>query len=201
MAIDLGVENLGAITDNMGNRPIIIKDSEIKCANQWYNKRSSELRSIYDRNTIGKACLVKIDKKEKKVRKSLDKFGRIKYLKMSSGSKLDIITDNRNKKVMDELHKFSRGIINHALSIKAGIITIGKNPGWKQKIKIGKINNQNELTAICCFVNIPFAKLIDLVRYKAEEYGITVFSPTEEHTSKCSFLDSESIEHHDKYMC
>ncbi len=193
IAIDLGVENLGAITDNIGNRPIIIKSSEIKCANQWYNKRSSELRSIYDRNTIGTACLIKIDKKEKKIKKILDKNGNIKYLKISSGSKLDIITDNRNKKVMDELHKFSRGIVNHALSIKAGIISIGKNPGWKQKIKIGKKNNQN-------FVNIPFARLIDMVRYKAEEYGITVLSPTEEYTSKCSFLDSESIEHHDKYM-
>lgn len=193
MAIDLGVENLGAITDNIGNRPIIIKSGEIKCTNQWYNKRSSELKSIYDRNTIGKACLVKIDKKEKKVRKSLDKFGRIKYLKMSSGHRLDIITDNRNKKVMDELHKFSRGIVKYALSVKAGIITIGKNPGWKQKIKMGKKNNQN-------FVNIPFAKLIDLVRYKAEEFGIVVLSPTEEYTSKCSFLDSEEICRHDKYM-
>jgi putative transposase len=94
--------------------------------------------------------MIKLDDKAKKVNKSLDKFGRIKYLKMI-GSKLDIITDNRNKKVMDELHKFSRGIINRALSIKAGIITIGKNPGWKQKINIGKKNNQN-------FVNIPFAK-------------------------------------------
>lgn len=204
IAIDLGIENLGAITDNIGNRPIIIKGSEIKCINQWYNKRKAELQTIYDRNIIGKACLVRIDKKTNKVKKSLDKygsnqsaradkFGRIKYLIKKTGSKMDILTDNRNKKVMDELHKFSRGIVNHALSIKAGIITIGKNPGWKQKIKIGKKNNQN-------FANIPFAKLIDLVRYKAEEYGITVLSPTEEHTSKCSFLDSEEICHHDKYM-
>ncbi len=198
IAIDLGVENLGAITDNIGSRPIIVKCPEIKCVNQWYNKRSSELRSIYDRNIIGKACLVKIDKKEKKVKKVLDKngnikFDRIKYLKISSGSKLDIITDNRNKKVMNILHKFSRGIVNHALSIKAGIISIGKNPGWKIKVKMGKRNNQN-------FVNIPFAKLIDMVRYKAEEYGITVLSPTEEYTSKCSFLDSQSIEYHDTYM-
>ena len=129
----------------------------------------------------------------KKVKKSLDKFGRIQYLKVSSGPKLDIITDNRNKKVMDELHKFSKGIIRHALSIRAGIITIGKNPGWKIKVKMGKKNNQN-------FVNIPFATLIDLVKYKAEEYGIIVLCPTEDHTSKCSFLDSESVEHHDIYI-
>lgn len=193
MSIDLGVENIGTVTDNIGNRPIIIKSPEIKCANQWYNKKKAELQAIYDRNMIGKACLIKIDKKTKKVSKHFDKYDRIKYLIKKTGHKLDIITDNRNKKVMDELHKFSRGIIRHALYIKAGIIAIGKNPGWKIKVKMGKKNNQS-------FVNIPFAKLIDLVIYKAEECGITVLSPTENHTSKCSFLDSEEICHHDKYM-
>ena len=193
MAIDLGVENLGTITDNIGSQPIIVKCPEIKCANQWYNKNKAELSSIYDRNMIGKACLLKVNKKTKKLEKSLDKYGRIKYLKVYSGPKLDIITDNRNKKVMDELHKFSRGIIDHALKIKAKTIAIGKNPGWKIKVKMGKKNNQN-------FVNIPFAKLIKLVRYKAEEYGIIVLDPTEGYTSKCSFLDSEDICYHDKYI-
>ena len=142
---------------------------------------------------IGKACCIKIDKKEKKVKKSLDKLGRIKYIVQNTGPKLDIITENRNNYVMDMLHKFSRGIVRYALSIRAGMITIGKNPGWKVKVKMGKKNNQN-------FVNIPFAKLIDMVRYKAEEYGIIVMSPKEDHTSKCSFWDSESVEHHDVYM-
>jgi putative transposase len=142
---------------------------------------------------IGRACLLKINKKTKKLEKSLDKYGRIKYLKVYSGTKLDIITDNRNKEMMDELHKFSRGIVEHALRIKAKTIAIGKNPGWKIKVKMGKKNNQN-------FVNIPFAKLIDLVRYKAEEVGIIVLDPIENHTSKCSFLDSEDICHHDKYI-
>jgi putative transposase len=193
MSIDLGVENLGTVTDNIGTQPIIIKGPEIKCANQWYNKKKAELQAIYDRNMIGKACLLKINKKTKNVNKSLNKQGRIKYIIQMTGHKLDIITDNRNKQVMDELHKFSRGIINHALKIKAKTITIGKNPGWKQKVKMGKRNNQN-------FVNIPFAKLIKLVRYKAEEYGIDLLDPTESHTSKCSFLDSEDICHHDKYI-
>lgn len=215
ISIDLGVENLATITDNIGNRPIIIKGSDIKCVNQWYNKKKAELQAIYDRNMVGKACLIKLDKKEKNnavyttkvrsadqlkltavdkhVKKSLDKYGRIKYLTVKTGKKLDIITDNRNKKVMDEFHRLSKGIIKHALSIKAGIIAIGKNPGWKIKIKMGKRNNQN-------FVNIPFTKLIDLVRYKAGEYGIIVKDPIEEYTSKCSFLDSEEICYHNKYM-
>jgi Transposase and inactivated derivatives len=42
--------------------------------------------------------------------------------------------------------------------------------------------------------------LINQIKYKAEEKGINVILQEESHTSKCSFLDSESVEHHDKYV-
>jgi len=60
-------------------------------------------------------------------------------------------------------------------------------------IDIGLRNNQN-------FVQIPFSTLINQIKYKAEEAGIQVMVEDEDHTSKCSFLDSESIEDHDEYM-
>ena len=50
------------------------------------------------------------------------------------------------------------------------------------------------------FVSIPFYKLLQQLEYKAEEQGITVIKQEESHTSKWSFLDNESIEHHDKYI-
>jgi putative transposase len=46
-----------------------------------------------------------------------------------------------------------------------GTLIIGKNEGWKQQIKIGKQNNQQ-------FVNIPHARLIEMLTYKAELVGI-----------------------------
>jgi len=42
--------------------------------------------------------------------------------------------------------------------------------------------------------------LINQIKYKAEEKGINVILQEESHTSKCSFLDSESVEHHDQYL-
>jgi len=180
MAIDTGVENLITITDNIGSQSIIIKSEILKAENQWYNKRRSELGSIYDRQKIG--CFLK-----------RDKLGRIKYLANKNGKKIKILTENRNNFVMDSEHKVSRFIIERALNIKATSVVFNKNPGWKQRVNIGKRNNQN-------FVQIPFAKLIDKTRYKGEEYGIEVLDQREDHTSKCSFLGSESIEHHNEYM-
>ena len=94
---------------------------------------------------------------------------------------------------MDSEHKVSRLIIDRALDIRAGTVAFNKNPGWKQKVNIGKRNNQN-------FVNLPIQKIVDKTRYKGEEVGIKVIDHREDHTSKCSFLGSESIKHHDVYM-
>ena len=181
--IDTGVENLIAVTDNIGSQPIIIKSEIWKAENQWYNKRTYELNSVYDRQVLG--CFIKRKKN-----------GDIKYLTNKTegnNKKLQIVTENRNNFALDSGHKVSRFIIERALDIKAGTVAFNKNPGWKQKVNIGKRNNQN-------FVNLPIQKIVDKTRYKGEEVGIKVIDHREDHTSKCSFLGSESIEHHDAYM-
>jgi transposase len=71
-------------------------------------------------------------------------------------------------------------------------LVIGRNKNWKQGINLGARNNQ-------MFVNIPFYRLWKMLRYKAEEAGITVIEVEEDYTSICSLLDKESIEHHEVY--
>lgn len=179
--IDTGVENLITITDNIGSQPIVIKNDIWKAENQWYNKRISELNGVYDRQKIG--CFK-------------DKKGNIRYITNRTeghNKKLQIVTENRNNFAMDSEHKVSRFIIEKALDIRAGIVAFNKNPGWKQKVNIGKRNNQN-------FVQLPIQKIVDKTRYKGEEVGIKVLDHREDYTSKCSFLGNESVEHHNVYM-
>lgn len=175
IGIDLGVNNTVAVADNIGNQPIIIKGGIVKAVNQFYNKIRSKIQSIYDRQPI--MCLIK-NKKE---------------ICKKTGSAIEKVTNNRNKKMQDIMHKISRYIINYCMEHNIGTIVIGLNPFWKQRVNLGKRNNQN-------FVQIPFGKLIKMVEYKAEEVGINVITDSEEYTSKCSFLDGESMEHHDKYI-
>jgi len=99
----------------------------------------------------------------------------------------------RNRKIKDIMHKLSKAIVQYAKSRNIDTIIIGHNNGWKQNTDTGKKNNQN-------FVQIPFNTLISQIKYKAEEIGINVIIKNESHTSKCSFLDMESIEHHETYM-
>ena len=103
------------------------------------------------------------------------------------------LTDKRNNKVTDYLHKASRLLVNQLVSKNIGTLVIGKNSNMKQDINIGRVNNQN-------FVQLPIMRFADLMKYKCELEGIKVVYHEESYTSKCSFLDSEPICKHDKYM-
>jgi len=99
----------------------------------------------------------------------------------------------RNDKITTIFHRISRLLIDYCIENNLGTIIIGYNHGWKQNINIGKKNNQK-------FVQIPFLRLINQVKYKSELIGTTVITINENHTSKCSFLDNEEIRHHKKYV-
>jgi len=99
----------------------------------------------------------------------------------------------RNNKINTLFHRISKNLIDYGIKNNLGTIVIGYNNGWKRKINIGKRNNQK-------FVQIPFLKLINQIKYKAELIGVNVVCNNEDHTSKCSFLDNEEIKHHDKYL-
>ncbi len=163
IGIDLGTRNIVTIANNISLIPIVIKGGILKSINQYYNKNKASLQSIYDKQGI-------------------------KY-----GTKMSRLTDKRNNKIKDQMHKISRTIVNYCLNNNIGTIVIGKNNNWKQKSNMGKKNNQN-------FVNIPHTNLISMLIYKLKEIGCKVMEQEESHTSKCSFLDNEPICHQVKYL-
>ena len=110
----------------------------------------------------------------------LDKANTVNYY----SHKLYRITNNRNDKVHLFMHRASSFIINRCLDLNIGTIVIGKNKGWKQEVELGKVNNQS-------FVQIPYQKFINDLKYKGQEVGIRVIETEESYTSGTSFLDGE----------
>jgi len=96
------------------------------------------------------------------------------------------ITTKRNRQVNHYLHAASKSIIDFLVKQGVGTIIIGKNPLWKQETRMGRRNNQN-------FVNIPHARFIDMLTYKAALVGIQVEIQEESYTSQASFLDLDPI--------
>lgn len=107
--------------------------------------------------------------------------------------RINKITLYRNLFIEDKLHKISRYIINFCISNNIGKIIIGLNKEWKQRVNIGKTNNQH-------FVSIPHSKLIDKITYKAKLFGIEVVANEESYTSKVDHLVFESLNKHDVYI-
>jgi len=163
LSIDLGLNNLITAVNNNECKPFIIKGGMIKSINQYYNKQLAYYRRIENKK---------------------GNFADTKRIQ-----KLHLI---RNNKLTTLFHRISKNIIDYCIQMNIGTIVIGYNHGWKQKINIGKRNNQK-------FVQIPFLKLITQIEYKAQLIGMHVLTVNENHTSKCSFLDNEPIRKHNKY--
>lgn len=96
------------------------------------------------------------------------------------------LTNKRNNKIKDLLHKKSRQIVNKLKEDRVKNVAIGYNKEWKKGINLGKKTNQT-------FVSIPYLRFIDMITYKCKLEGINVIINEESYTSKCSAFDFEEI--------
>ena len=158
MGIDLGVNNLITAAWNTDAAPVIINGKALKSINQYYNRERARLQASARKGN--RTCKTR---------------------------RISRLTRKRNHKVRDYLHKASRKIIDLAVNTGTGMIVIGNNRGWKQKVKLGNRTNQN-------FVSIPYRILIEMIRYKAALAGIAVKVTEEAYTSGTSYLDGERPE-------
>ena len=96
----------------------------------------------------------------------------------------------RHNQISDYFHKTSTWLINWCIEHRIGKIVIGQSKGWKNGVNIGRKNNQT-------FVSLPHFKLIGMIKYKAEEFGIEVITREESYTSKASALDLDHVPDYD----
>lgn len=115
-AIDLGVNNLVAITTNKG-QSLLVKDKRLKSINQFANK---EISRIYNAQTI-----LKPDSK------------------IVSSKQLRKIYQKRNRRIEHVLYCTASIILNFCLENNVSKLVIGKNKDWKQDVRFKKKNKQN----------------------------------------------------------
>ena len=155
LSVDIGLDNLATVVNNAGLDAFVINGKGLKSINKYYNKQMSHYREIAKRMN-----------------------GR------DYTDRMDSLTQKRNHKIDDYMHKASRYLIDYAVANHFNTIIIGNNKEWKQKSKMSKRVNQS-------FVGIPHMKFIEMVQYKAQEVGINVILTDESYTSGTSFLDGE----------
>ncbi|KKR00576.1 MAG: Transposase, IS605 OrfB family [Candidatus Woesebacteria bacterium GW2011_GWB1_39_12] len=163
LSIDLGVNNLCAMTSD-----------------------KPEFQPILVKGGAAKSINQWFNKKKAEMQSLLEE-GR------KSSKSIHRLIRKRNRKIKHLFHQVSKFVVESCKANDIGTIVIGRNKQWKQKLNIGKSNNQN-------FTALPFFQLIQQISYKAELAGIEVIEVNEAYTSKCSALDLESVEHHENYL-
>ena len=116
IAIDFGVRNLMAVTNNCGLPCLLYQGGILKSANQLYNKKIAKIVSQQTLKT-----------KEKFVPN--DEFYKV--------------TIKRNDQVSDFMHKVAKHLVLWCVEHRIDTIVLGENTLWKQKADLGKRNNQN----------------------------------------------------------
>jgi putative transposase len=84
------------------------------------------------------------------------------------------------------MHTTGKHLMDLLIAEGIGTLVIGKNSFWKQDPPMRKKDAQH-------FVQLPHARFIDMLSYKAKLVGIQVILQEESYTSKASFLDLDPI--------
>lgn len=173
VSLDLGVNNFAAIYSNDPTlQPILLNGKIIKSINHLYNK-----------------TMAKYSTKKRSERNEVDTEENVqKYLPY-----IKKVALKRNLRINHIIHVYSKFIVEYCKKYHIGNIIIGANLGWKQEVNLGSRTNQN-------FVQIPFYKFRQLVKYKAEIAGITYIETEESYTSKTDHLANELMEHKESYL-
>ena len=168
--IDLGLNNLIAlVSTNPDLKSLIVSGKEIKAFNQWFNKERAKLQSEID--TLRNKLLQMEEEEEAQ---------NLKQLLTEKLIKLKELSAYRKRRIDNDFHKISRKLVDVLKTTDHRKLYIGKGATEsKDGVNLGKRNNQH-------FVSVPFRRLIELIKYKAEEVGIEVEEIDESFTSKTS---------------
>ena len=103
-----------------------------------------------------------------------------------ASKRLKRLSLKRTNKIDDYLHKSVFYLMNQLVFNNISTLVVGYNKNWKQDIGIGKVNNQN-------FTNVSHLKLVQILKYKCQLYGINFVLQEESYTSKSSFIDKDIL--------
>lgn len=114
-AIDFGVENLMAVTNNCGLPLVLYKGGVAKSVNQQYNKRVADIVSEQTLET-GK--------------------------KFVPTEEYYAVTNRRNDRIDDCLKKCAKHFVAWCVENRIDTVVMGVNRLWKQEVELGHKNNQ-----------------------------------------------------------
>lgn len=182
-AADLGENNVATVSFSTGHKAHVHDGDRFAAMMDDYNRRIDKLLSSLVTPRIKEL-------QAKQAKENLSKAERIELRKeqkeLFNDPVYKALTGRRMRRKADYEHKLTSDIVDQCLARGIDLIIIGRNKGWKNEANMGRKNNRS-------FHGIAYARLINLIRYKAEAYGMAVVTVEESYTSKTSFIDGDEL--------
>ena len=186
MSLDFGQTNFATVayyTNDKAINSVISADTLSKRLNLIDLKIDKRKGSLVTPEL--KLIQTKLFNKEKLTREEL-RLDRLFKRNIHADSVISKLQRRKNNVVKDYLHKLSSTLINDCQARGIQVITLGKNLLWKDKSNRGVSNR--------IFHNLPHARFIEILKYKAVMKNILVIETEESYTSKTSFVTDEPLQ-------
>lgn len=168
-AIDVGLNNLVACTNEKNSDALLVNGKPLKCKNRYLNNRINNLKSL----NMKKQNKEKQNKEEQK-----DK----NYKIIKSSKRINKLREYRKNYINTYMNKTAKKVVEYAINNKCCKVIIGDISNIKQSMKYNK-----------SFKEVPVQKLVYKIENKLKQNGVKVIKIKEAYTSGCSSLDLEEI--------
>ncbi len=185
--VDPGMNNVCAVAFSTGNRGMVHDATRLLAKMQKFNAKLDEMLAALTTPRIRE-----LQQKKSSLAEIGGKLSKAERIELRSAQKAifadpeyrQIVRDKANVK-MDFEHKISRDIVETCHRHGIDVIVIGRNKRLKEQ-SLGAETNRS-------FHNIAHHRIVSLIRYKAEAYGIAVVTTEESYTSQSSFVDNDPL--------
>jgi len=176
---DVGLINtLSLFIHDNNTQSLIVSGSPFIKYNTYFNKQLAKLNIELSKNVIEYKTIIKKDKTTVEIPVAYNSIGRSLKKKRSK------LHENRNRYFDNEMNKISKKVLTYLQSNNVSDLVISTNLSKTKEdgsIEMRKKDKQK-------FYQIPFGKLLNLLKTKGSAFGITVVDKDEAYTSKTSCL-------------
>jgi len=176
---DVGVINtLSLFIDDEKIQSLIVSGSPFIKYNSYFNKQLAKLNIELSKNVIEYKTIIKKDKSTVEIPVAYNSIGRSLHKQRSQ------LHENRNRYFDSEMNKISKKVLTYLKANKVSDLVISTN--LSKAKEDGSIEMQKKTKQK--FYQIPFGKMLNLLKTKGSEFGICVVDKDEAYTSKTSCL-------------
>lgn len=176
---DVGVINtLSLFIHDNKSQSLIVSGSPFIKYNSYFNKQLAKLNIELSKNVIEYKTIVKKDKTTVEIPVAYNSIGRSLKKQRSQ------LHENRNRYFDSEMNKISKKVLTYLQVNKVSDLVISTN--LSQAKEDGSIEMRKKTKQK--FYQIPFGKMLNLLKTKGSEFGICVVDKDEAYTSKTSCL-------------